>query len=80
MPGFMFTLSQSVFPTPPPPVRGGILADDMGLGKSVQLLARVGRGPVRAPLWLGGGGSGGVLCGGREEGTQGRGREGWRER
>jgi SWI/SNF-related matrix-associated actin-dependent regulator of chromatin subfamily A3 len=40
-PAFLFSLSQAVFPTPPAPVRGGLLADDMGLGKSVQLLATV---------------------------------------
>jgi hypothetical protein len=46
--GYMFTLSQSVFSAPPAPVRGGILADDMGLGKSVQLLATVRSIPVLA--------------------------------
>lgn len=44
--GYMFTLSQAVFSSPPAPVRGGILADDMGLGKSVQTLATVLANPA----------------------------------
>ena len=38
---FLNSITNSSQPTPPPPVYGGLLADDMGLGKSVQCIATI---------------------------------------
>ena len=38
---FLNTITKSSQPAPPPPVYGGLLADDMGLGKSVQCIATI---------------------------------------